>query len=180
MFDDYYRYYIRNDLPLTKSVTNFEGSIFATTARHIAKHNFGDDEILFVNGKYGYEIVPMNNLAARKALLTKFNKCVKERIEGNALCADDFAFGQLEEFDDYMFEEDEEGEILYLDGDEFRDLFIKWATSTNRVGVAIQHSCELAYPPHVHLLYQRERGRCNEFQLFCEDYYYKVEKGLIR
>lgn len=179
MFDDYYRYYIKSDLPLAKSVTNVEGSIFATTDRHIAKHDFGDDEILFVNGKHGYEIISMDDLPARKALLTKFNKCIKERTEDNVLRAVDFAYGQLEIFDDFMFEEDDEGDITYFDGDELMDLFIKWATGADRVGVVIQHSCELAYPPHVHMLYQRERGRCEEFQLFCEDYYTKVAKGLI-
>lgn len=179
MFDDYYRYYIKRDLPLIESVTNFEGSIFATTARHIAKHDFGDDEILFVNGVHGYEVIPMSDLTARKALLTKFNKCIKERTEDNVLRAVDFAYGQLEIFDDIMFEEDEDDETLCFDGDELQDLFIKWATSVDRVGVVIQHSHELAYPPHAHMLYQRERGRCEEFQLFCEDYYTKVAKGLI-
>lgn len=154
-----------DDCLLNGTITYFEAYMFATTPKHIGGHTSFDERLIIVDGDRSNHIIPMVELEERKKALTLFNKLAKEQIPsmpkptGLSCCMIDL----VDENNEY---EEKELNSCYK---ELEDLFLQWSAENNRVGVMVQHFYQGDRYPHVHILYQRGRGKHNEFQNFlCE------------
>ena len=158
---------LNDNYPLDGVITCFEAYMFSTTQEHISEHISFDESIVIVDGNRSTNIISMNELNDRKNALTQFNKLAKQKIPsmpkstGLSCCMIDF----IDEDNVY-----DKTEINAAYG-RLEELFIKWCHDNDRVGAMVQHFYQGNRVPHVHMLYQRGRGKHNEFQDYFSNNY---------
>lgn len=151
---------VNSDYPLSGVVTYFEAYMFVTTQKHIAEHTLPlQGELILVDGNRGVTVTPMADPNDRSASLTAFNRMAKAKIpsmpkpSGLSCCLIDFIG------DDDCSDADYDSAYA-----ELKDKFIKFMTDNDRVAAMTQHWPQGRRYPHVHILYQRKRGKHDEFQ----------------
>lgn len=155
-----------DDYPLNGVITAFEAYMFITTDKFIRQHeDTFPCSIIMVDGKSGRNEVKMQDLKDRKAALTAFNKMASARIPSipkptGLSCV---LVDLTTESEDYQMPEMEEA-CTELSG-----MFARWCEENDRVGVIVPHMLQDGRWPHVHILYQRGRGKHNEFQDWLSD-----------
>lgn len=151
------------DYQLNGIITNFESYMFATTEKFIKEHTCFDEEIVIIDDTNAVHTISMTDLRDRKTALTHFNSLAKSRIpsipkpDGLSCCMVDI----IDDTGRYLENEVQDGYKV------LKDMFIKWMTANNRVAVMVQHFYQGRRVPHVHILYQREKGKHSEFQRYC-------------
>lgn len=151
---------INEDYPLTGVVTHFEAYMFATVDRYLKEHKQPlSGEIVIVDGNRGVDTTPMADLNDRSRCLTQFNRLAKAKIPavpkptGLSCCMIDLV-----------------GDKACTDADcddvyrQLKEFFIDFMQKNDRVAVMVQHWAQGSRYPHVHMLYQRKRGKHDEFQ----------------
>lgn len=153
---------IANDCPLNETIPHFENDMFAVTDKFIKEHSSFNEELVIVNGRWANKIVTMIDLDHRRKALDEFNGFAKQHItsfpkpDGFSCCLIDF-------MDD---------ENIYAEADIKKcysllvNAFLDWMKENERVAVMVPHFYQGERIPHVHILYQRDMDKHNEFQTY--------------
>ena len=174
---------IGDDYPLTGVLTYFEAYMFVTTPKHMAEHRFIasngverlDGCVHVVDGIMG-DNMSMNpaalakatgsfamrnpDLPCRKALLSLFNSIGVRRGLGNPKPGGFSCV--LIDFRDPSGLYDPAA--IRATADRICRLFAEWCAANDRAGAIAQHLAQGNRLPHVHALYQRGKGKHEEFQ----------------
>ena len=154
---------IGDDYLLQGTITHFEAYMFATADKHIREHTSFDEELVLVDGNRSNQIISMTNLNGRKLALAQFNNIAQRQIPSIPKPTD-LSCCMVDFFDEKNIYDDMEIREAYA---ELKDMFLKWMRDNDRVAVMVQHFYQGTRVPHVHILYQRDKGKCSEFQTYC-------------
>lgn len=151
---------IGNDYPLNGVITAFEAYMFITKPKFIVEH-FQPvmGELVIVDGNRQVFVKQLERLSVRKSSLELFNRLAKAQIpsipdpDGLSCCMIDFVLDE----DCCMAD----CNAAYR---EFKKVFIDFMKTQNKVAVMVQHWMQYHRYPHVHILYQRDPGKHEEFQ----------------
>lgn len=154
---------ISNDYVLSKIITRLEFDIFIMGTKTILEHIQPiQGELILVDGNRNVITRPLSDLLVRKASFVDFNNLASLQIPsipsstGLSYCTIDFI--PLNKHEIYT---EEDYHIIYS---KLRELYLDFMKENNRVSIMVQHWKQNRRYPHVHILYQRKKGKHNEFQ----------------
>lgn len=150
-----------NDYPLDGSITGFEAYMFITTPKFISEHSNVTDGVVIDGAKGVVSEKGWDNLDTRKKMLTLFNNKLKTRITN-------FPKGAMVSclLIDLDITEDTTDEEINEHIEIITNAFIEWCTENDRAGACVPHLYQGNRLPHLHFLYNRGRGKHDEFQKY--------------